>query len=52
MFRLNPRLPPDAIPVISGCLTFATEQRLTAREALRMPFFNKDHAETTKRTSS
>ncbi|VDM67321.1 unnamed protein product [Strongylus vulgaris] len=41
--RLNPRLPPDAIPVISGCLTFSTDQRLTAREALRMPFFNKEH---------
>ncbi|RCN44824.1 kinase domain protein [Ancylostoma caninum] len=49
--RLNPRLPADAIPVISGCLTFATEQRLTAREALRMPFFNKDHPESTKRTT-
>ncbi|EYB91504.1 hypothetical protein Y032_0205g1931 [Ancylostoma ceylanicum] len=34
--RLNPRLPADAIPVISGCLTFATEQRLTARDALHL----------------
>ncbi|KAK5982624.1 Glycine cleavage T-protein barrel domain protein, partial [Trichostrongylus colubriformis] len=42
--RLNPRLPVDAVPVISGCLTFATEQRLTAREALRMPFFNQVQA--------
>ncbi|EPB72929.1 kinase domain protein [Ancylostoma ceylanicum] len=50
IFHLNPRLPADAIPVISGCLTFATEQRLTARDALRMPFFNKDHQESTKRT--
>ncbi|KAK6059890.1 kinase domain protein [Cooperia oncophora] len=39
--RLNPRLPADAVPVISGCLTFATEQRLTAREALRLPFFSQ-----------
>ncbi|ETN73655.1 kinase domain protein [Necator americanus] len=50
--RLNPRLPPDAIPVISGCLTFATEHRSTAREALSMPFFKKEHLESSKRRCS
>ncbi|KAJ1355905.1 hypothetical protein KIN20_013480 [Parelaphostrongylus tenuis] len=40
--RLNPRLPADALPVINGCLTFSPEQRLTALEALQMPFFNQE----------
>lgn len=47
--RLNPRLPADAVPVIRGCLTFATEQRLTAREALRMPFFNQESVDRVRK---